>query len=264
PDENTCNLDPSRIAAAITPRTRAIMPVHLYGMPCDMDPILEIARAHGLRVIEDAAQCHGARYKGKRIGGHGDLVAWSFYPSKNLGALSDAGGVTTNDGDLAARIRVLRNYGSKIRYYNEETGFNSRLEEIQAAILRVKLRHLDEWNARRMRTAQRYLQAFRELPLQTVNPPAWAEPVWHLFTIRHPQRDRLQELLKDEGVSTIIHYPIPPHRQQAYAKLDLPEGAFPLAERIHREILSIPIGPHLGEEDQERVIAGVRRAVGRL
>lgn len=264
PDEATCLLDPALLEAAITPRTKAIMPVHLYGLACDLDPILAIARRHGLRVIEDAAQCHGARYHGRRIGAHGDLVAWSFYPSKNLGALSDAGAVSTDDAALADRLRVLRNYGSRVRYVNDEVGYNSRLEELQAAILRVKLRHLDEWNARRQRLATRYLEALAGLPLTLPVQPAGYEHVWHLFTVRHPQRDELRRRLEAAGVGTQIHYPIPPHRQQAYAALGYQAGAFPRAERIHAQILSLPIGPHLSEAAQDRVIAAVRRIVPEL
>lgn len=258
PDEPTFNLDPELIQRAITPRTKAIMPVHLYGLPADLDPILTVARAHGLKIIEDAAQCHGARYKGKRIGSHGDAVAWSFYPTKNLGALGDAGAVTTNDPELAARLRMWRNYGSKVRYVCEVPGYNSRLEELHAAILQVKLRRLDDWNQRRARTAADYLAAFAGLPLRLPSTPEWAAPVWHQFVIRHRRRDRLKELLDAAGIGTIIHYPIPPHQQQAYAALNIPRGALPVAERIHSEVLSLPVGPHLSADDRQRVIQAVQ------
>ena len=191
--------------------------MHLYGQPADMDPILAIARKHGLRVLEDGAQAHGARYKGQRLGAHGDAVAWSFYPGKNLGAMGDGGAVTTNDPQLADRLRVLRNYGSRVKYVNEVQGYNSRLDPLQAAILRVKLAHLDEWNARRRAIAARYQRGLAGCGLTLPHVPEWAEPVWHLYVVQHPQRDALQQALTDAGVGTLIHYPIPPHRQQAYA-----------------------------------------------
>jgi len=264
PDESTCLIDPGRIAAAITPRTKAIMPVHLYGLPCDMDAILTIARSRNLRVIEDAAQCHGASYRGRRIGSHGDMVAWSFYPSKNLGALSDAGAVTTNDGNLADRLRVLRNYGSRIRYVNEVPGFNSRLEEIQAAILRVKLRHLDDWNGRREAIANLYLDGLSTIGVTLPAVLAERTHAWHLFTIRHAHREELRKGLEAAGIETIIHYPIPPHLQQAYLPLGYRAGDFPICERIHSTILSIPLNPHLPPPSQRRVIDSVRSVVGIL
>ncbi len=261
PDARTCNLDPARLAAAITPRTRAVMPVHLYGQPADMDAILAVTRPRGLRVIEDAAQCHGARWRGRRIGAHGDAVAWSFYPTKNLGALADGGAVTSDDPGIADRLRVLRNYGQRERYVCEVQGLNSRLEELQAAILRVKLAHLDAWNARRTRIAGRYLRELAGLPdLQLPQVADGAEPVWHLFTVRHPRRDALKAALLAAGVQTIVHYPIPPHRQQAYAGLALAAGSLPIAETIHRDILSLPIGPHVSDEDVGQVIAAMRQA----
>lgn len=264
PDPATCNLDPRRIAAAVTPRTRAVMPVHLYGQPCAMDAILAAARAHGLRVIEDAAQCHGARWRGRRIGAHGDAVAWNFYPTKNLGALADGGAVTTADPAIAERIRVLRNYGQRERYVCEVQGLNSRLEELQAAVLRVKLARLDAWNARRAAIARRYLAAFAGLPGLTLPAVAdGAEPVWHLFTVRHAHRDLLKARLAEAGVQTIVHYPIPPHRQQAYAGLAV-GSALPIAEDIHRTILSLPIGPHLDEAGTETVVTAVRAACAAL
>lgn len=257
PDLRTYNIDPELIEAAITPRTRVIIPVHLYGQPADMDPILEVARAHGLRVVEDAAQAHGARYKGKRIGALGDLTAWSFHPGKNLGAFGDAGAITTNDAELAERICMLRNYGSQKKYANEIQGFNSRLDEIQAAVLRVKLRHLDEWNARRRENAALFLEHLRECALVLPNVPAWAEPVWHLFVVRSPERDALQRALSEAGIGTLIHYPIPPHLQAAYAELGLTEGALPVSERIHREVLSLPVGPHLCRKDAKVVVGAL-------
>lgn len=254
PVERTYNLDPALIEAAITPRTRAIIAVHLYGQTADMDPINEIARRHGLKVIEDAAQAHGARYKGRRAGSLGDAAGWSFYPGKNLGAFGDAGAVTTDDDDLARRVRSLRNYGSQVKYYNEFKGFNSRLDPLQAAFLRVKLPHLDAWNQRRAVIAARYLEAFANLPLILPYVPPWAEPVWHLFVVRHPERDRLQRYLAKQGIGTLIHYPVPPHLQNAYADMGFHEGAFPITEAIHREVLSLPMGPHLSEGEQGYVI----------
>ena len=262
PDEATHNIDPARIEAAITPRTRVILPVHLYGQPADLDPILAIARRHGLLVLEDGAQAHGARSKGQRIGAHGDAVAWSFYPGKNLGALGDGGAVTTSDDALADRLRVLRNYGSRLKYVNEVQGWNSRLDPLQAAVLRVKLRHLDEWNARRSVTANRYLAAFRDAPVAAPKVPDWVEPVWHLFVIRTPGRDDLQSRLRQAGVDTLIHYPIPPHRQTAYVNLGLVEpDALPLATSMANQVLSLPIGPHQSSDTTTRVIDAVCSAL---
>jgi dTDP-4-amino-4,6-dideoxygalactose transaminase len=235
------------------------MPVHLYGQPADMDSILSVARKHGLQVVEDAAQAHGARYRGRRIGAMGRAAAWSFYPGKNFGAFADAGAVTTDDGELAEKIRCLRNYGSKVKYENLVRGFNSRLDELQAAFLRVKLRRLDEWNQRRSKQAAAYLEGLREVPnLILPETPEWAEPVWHLFVVRHPQRDRLQQHLRAAGIETLIHYPIPPHLQAAYADHGWKPGAFPISEAIHHEVLSLPIGPQLTREQVRWVIQAVR------
>jgi len=257
PDERTYNIDPNRIEEAITPRTRAILPVHLYGQPADMDPILEIAKRHNLKVIEDAAQAHGARYKGKRIGRLGDAAGFSFYPGKNLGALGDGGAVTTNDDVLADRIRALRNYGSRVKYHNELKGFNSRLDELQAAFLSVKLRKLDEWNARRKVIADIYLKGLAEVPDLTLPyVPDWAEPVWHLFVVRTSERDRLQKNLADQGIQTLIHYPVTPHKQGAYKELN--HLALPISERIHKEVLSLPIGPAMVEKDIGCVMTAVK------
>lgn len=259
PDPRTYNLDPARIEAAITPRTKAVLPVHLYGQAAEMHRINAVAAAHGLKVVEDAAQAHGARCGGRAAGALGDAAGFSFYPGKNLGALGDAGAVVTDDAALADAVRVLRNYGSRTKYYNETLGYNSRLDELQAALLRVKLPKLDEWNARRKRVAARYLAGLAGAPdvvLPAVAPQT--EPVWHLFVIRHPQRDLLAEHLKAQGVGTLIHYPLPPHLQQAYAQLNLGPGDFPLAERMAREVLSLPMGPHVSDADADRVIAAVR------
>lgn len=255
PDERTYNIDPSRIEAAITRKTKAILPVHLYGLPADMDPINALAERYGLKVIEDCAQSHGARYKGRRTGSLGHAAGFSFYPGKNLGALGDGGAVITNDDAIASNVRLLRNYGSKVKYHNEVKGFNSRLDELQAAFLRVKLAHLDEWNARRTNFATQYLAAMAKRPELTVPfVPDWAQPAWHLFVIRHPQRENFQLRLAERGVGTLIHYPIPPHRSEAYGNMNLGEGAFPLSEALAESVLSLPMGPHLTSEQATVVI----------
>lgn len=243
-DELTHNMDPSRIEQAITARTKVILPVHLYGQPADLDPIITLAHKYGLRVLEDGAQAHGALYKGNRIGAHGDAVAWSFYPGKNLGALGDGGAVTTNNPEIADRIRVLRNYGSRVKYVNEARGFNSRLDPVQAAVLRVKLQYLDDWNGRRQAIAQRYLNILSGSELTLPYVPDWVKPAWHLFVVRHSRRDDLMKLLSDASIGALIHYPIPPHRQSIYAA-SLKFNALPLAEKMAKEVLSLPIGPHM-------------------
>lgn len=260
PDSQTFNVDPLRIEAAITTRTKVILPVHLYGQPADLEPILEIARRNDLRVLEDAAQAHGARYKGTRIGRHGDAVAWSFYPGKNLGAMGDGGAVTTNDPDLARRIQLLRNYGSRVKYVNEVKGYNSRLDPIQAAILRVKLKYLDEWNARRAATAMQYQKGLAHCGLKLPVVPTWASPVWHLYVVRHSHRDLLQAMLNKANIGTLIHYPIPPHLQRAYCDLGFKEGAFPIAERIHKEVLSLPMFPSISTDQIIAVISACQEA----
>lgn len=261
PDARTYNIDPARIDAAITPRTKVILPVHLYGQPADLDPILAIASKHGLKVLEDGAQAHGARYKGQRLGAHGDVVAWSFYPGKNLGAMGDGGAITTNDAQLADRMRVLRNYGSREKYVNEVQGYNSRLDPLQAAILRVKLAHLDDWNTRRRAIAASYLQGLVGCGLTLPFVPDWAEPAWHLFVVLHPQRDALLKHLADAGIGALIHYPIPPHLQQAYSSAGYAPGQFPLAEQIASRCVSLPMGPHLGADDTMQLIAACASAV---
>ena len=263
PDLKTFNLDSKRVEAAITPKTKAIMPVHLYGQPADMDPIISIARKHGLKVVEDNAQAQGARYKGRRTGSLGDAAGNSFYPGKNLGAFSDAGAVTTNDGELADRIRMLRNYGSKKKYYNDVKGFNSRLDELQAAFLRVKLKKLDEWNDRRRDVAALYLTELggaANLTLPFV--PEWAEPVWHLFVVRHPKRDELQQKLTVTGIGTLIHYPVPAHLSGAYADGPWKRHDFPIAEELAGTVLSLPIGPHLSHP-QACFVAAAANSAGR-
>jgi dTDP-3-amino-3,4,6-trideoxy-alpha-D-glucose transaminase len=259
PDPKTFNLDPERVAAAITSRTRAVIPVHLYGQPADMDPIIAIAEKHGLKVLEDAAQAHGARYKGRAIGSLGHAAAHSFYPSKNLGAFSDGGAITTDDAAFADKLRALRNYGSKSKYHHERIGINSRLDELQAAILRVKLAKLNEWNARRKTIAHYYLNELQRLP-ELVLPfvPAHIDPVWHLFVVRHPRRDELQRHLAEAGIDSLIHYPVPPHLSGSYSDLGQRQGAYPIAEEQCRTVLSLPIGPHLNREAQDHVIAAIR------
>jgi len=262
PDERTYNIDPARIEATITSKTKAVMVVHLYGQPADMDPINAIARKHGLKVIEDCAQAHGARYKGRKTGCLGDAAAFSFYPGKNLGAFGDGGAVTTNDSELAHRIAVLRNYGSQIKYKNEIIGFNSRLDELQAALLRVKLGKLDEWNERRRQIATVYLEQLssnKDFVLPSV--PEWAEAVWHLFVVRTRDREGFQRFLKDKGVGTMIHYPIPPHLQDAYTGLGLLKGSLPISETIHNEVLSLPIGPSITIDQVKYVASEIQTAI---
>ncbi len=254
PDPDTHNIDPARIGAAITPRTRVLLVVHLYGQPADLDPILALARAHDLAVVEDAAQAHGAAYKGRRIGAHGDIVCWSFYPGKNLGAMGDGGAITTNRADLADKVRMLRNYGSHKKYVNEIQGVNSRLDPIQAAVLRVKLAHLDTWTARRRNMAQAYKAGLAGQDLTLPHVPEWADPVWHLFVVRSTRRDALQAQMTTAGIGTLIHYPIPPHMQTAYAHLNFDPQDFPIAQKLADEVLSLPIGPHLTGSDMGRVI----------
>lgn len=247
PSPETHNLDPQRLEAAINHRTAAVIPVHLYGLPADMDAINAVARKHpDIRIIEDAAQAHGAKYKGRRTGTLGDAAAFSFYPGKCLGAFGDGGAVVTNDDDIAEKVRTLRNYGSRVKYFNDYQGVNSRLDELQAAVLRVKLRYLDEWNGRRFALASCLQNALREVSQITL--PAELsgfESCWHLYVIRTPERDRVQKALESRGIGTMVHYPLPPYRQKAYARLNLPKGSFPIADQLADEVLSLPMGPHL-------------------
>jgi dTDP-4-amino-4,6-dideoxygalactose transaminase len=245
PDPNTHNIDTTLIATAITPQTKVILPVHLYGQPADMDPLLDLAKEHNIAVVEDAAQAHGARYKSKRIGAHSDIVCWSFYPGKNLGAFGDGGAITTNRSDLAEKVQLLRNYGSRVKYVNEMQGVNSRLDPIQAAVLRVKLKHLDIWTERRRTIAEHYQDALKETGLKIPYVPTWAEPVWHQYVICSRSRDALQQRLDAAGVGSLIHYPIPPHMQKAYTNMHYEKGSLPIAERLANEVLSLPISPHL-------------------
>lgn len=257
PDPVTFTLDPARVAAAITPRTRAILPVHLYGHPADLEPLQRIAAEHGLAVLEDAAQAHGARYRGRRIGAGSTAAAFSFYPGKNLGAMSDGGAVVTADPVLAERVRLLRNYGSKVKYRHEVQATNSRMDELQAAFLRVKLAHLDAWNARRAAVAGRYRAGLSDVDGLVLPAVAdWAEHVWHLFVVRSPEREGLRERLTAAGVGTLSHYPVAVHRSMVYAGQSWPD--LPLAERFAGEVLSLPIGPHLSADEAGYVIDVVR------
>ncbi len=258
------NIDPDRIEEAITPRTKVILPVHLYGQPADLDPILEIAQKHGLRVLEDAAQAHGARYKGRCIGAHGDIVSWSFYPGKNLGCFGDGGAITTDDTELVDRIRVLRNYGSRVKYQNEVKGHNSRLDELQAAVLRVRLPHMHAWNTRRRALAERYITGLRSVPgLGLPGLLDGVEPAWHLFVVDHPRRDELQAYLAEKQIQTLIHYPVPPHLSEAYVK-DQAWGSFPITEAACHTHLSLPMGPQLAAGEVDRVIESIRDFGNRL
>lgn len=261
PDPLTYNLDPARLAALITPRTKVILPIHLYGQTADLTAINAIAAQHNLFVLEDAAQSHGARSHGAQAGALGHAAGVSFYPSKNLGALADAGAVTTNDPSLADQLRHLRNYGSKVRYHNEVLGLNSRLSELQAAFLRAKLPHLAAWNARRVALAAHYLAQLAPLAaaghLTLPHVPAWADPVWHLFVIRTGRRAALQSHLAAAGIGTGIHYPIPPHLSNAYRAAGWKRGDFPLAEQFADEVLSLPIGPHHSAEQIDFVCTAI-------
>jgi len=256
PDERTNNINPELIKGQITERTKAIMPVHLYGLSSDMDPINEIAKEYGLFVVEDAAQAHGAEYKGRKCGSLGNAAGFSFYPTKNLGAYGDGGAVVTNDEEIADKIRLLRNYGSSKKYYNEIKGFNSRLDEIQAAILGVKLRYLDEWNGKRRKNAKLYLENLKNLKVSMPFEPEECKHVYHQFVIRCSKRDELQGVLKKNGIDTLIHYPIPPHLSEAYIDLNYEKGDFPITERVCNEILSLPAYPLL-DEVEIREICGI-------
>jgi dTDP-3-amino-3,4,6-trideoxy-alpha-D-glucose transaminase len=256
-DPATFNLDPSRIEAALSPRTKAIIPVHLYGQTADMDGIMALARKHDLRVIEDAAQAHGATYKGRLAGTLADVAAFSFYPGKNLGALGDAGAVVTQDAAIAERVRTFANYGSRVKYFHDEQGVNSRLDELQAALLRQKLSRVAGWNRRRDEIAHRYIAELQGTPdLILPRVPEYARPVWHLFVVRHADRNALQKHLHASGVETLIHYPVPPHLSGAYKNTKWPK--LPIAESLANEILSLPIGPHMSDEQVQIVIDAVR------
>jgi len=261
PHIDTYNIDASLIEAKITDRTKAIIPVHLYGQAADLDEILILAKEYNLYVVEDAAQAHGASYNGRKIGSHGDLVTWSFYPGKNLGALGDGGAITTNNKDLAARLRVFRNYGSHERYVHSVLGANSRLDSLQAAILSVKLKYLKDWNERRSRIASIYNEEFKDLPITLPSVRTYNDSVWHLYCIRSKNRDEIRNGLSLLGVETLIHYPIPPHLQDAYRFLNFDKNAFPLAESIASELISIPIGPSLSDLQVDHVVKSMKKLV---
>jgi dTDP-4-amino-4,6-dideoxygalactose transaminase len=257
-DDTTFNLDPKLIEKAISPRTKAIMPVHLYGQPFDLDPISEICRHNKLPLVEDSAQAHGAKYKGRTIGTFGEISCFSFYPGKNLGAFGEGGALVTNNADFAARARSLREHGSTVRYYHDEVGYNYRMEGIQGAVLGIKLKHLNEWTQGRQRVARRYAQLLAATPLQLPQQPGFAESVWHLYVVRHPRRDELKAHLDAHGVGCALHYPLPLHLQKCYANLGYRAGDFPVAEKAARECLSLPIYPELTDAQVDRVAAVVK------
>jgi dTDP-4-amino-4,6-dideoxygalactose transaminase len=261
PDERTHNIDPDRLDSARSARTRAVVPVHLYGRPADTSAILAWARRRRVRVLADAAQAHGARVAGEGIGALGDAVAWSFYPSKNLAAFGDGGAVTSDDPDLIAQVCRLRNYGSASREEVVESGVNSRLDELQAAFLRVRLAHLEAWNERRRGNARRYLDALSGLPLTLPPEDGELTSAWHQFVIRVPDRDRVRAALAEQGVETLVHYPVPPFAQPAFAGLGIGPGTFPIAERLAAEVLSLPVGPHLSPDAARRVVEALRSAL---
>jgi len=262
-DDATFNLDPKLAEKAITPRTKAIMPVHLYGHPADLEPLLAIGRKHNLPLVEDAAQAHGATYKGKVVGTFGAVSGFSFYPGKNLGAYGEGGALVTNNAAYAARARALREHGSTQRYYHDEVGFNYRMEGIQGAVLGVKLKHLDTWTRERRRVAHRYNELLAGTPLQLPKEASYAESAWHLYVVRHPQRDELKKHLEANQVGCALHYPLPLHLQKCYAHLGYKEGNFPISEKAARECLSLPIYPELTEAQIQRVVEMVKGFFGR-
>lgn len=257
-DPATFTMDVNKLEAAITARTKAILPVHLFGQPVDLAPILEIARRHHLKVVEDACQAHGAMYGDRKAGTFGDAGCFSFYPSKNLGAYGDAGFVCTNDAEMADRLRLLRNYGQRRRYYHVTKGFNSRLDEVQAAILRTKLPYLDETNQRRRQIAAYYDKLLEEAPIHTPPRAKYGTHVFHLYVIRAPRRDALMAHLAEQGIETIIHYPVPVHLQEAYRDLQMDKGSLPAAEKAAEEIVSLPIYPEIHDHEVEAVAESIR------
>jgi dTDP-4-amino-4,6-dideoxygalactose transaminase len=257
-DPATFNLDPKKLEAAITPRTKAVLPVHLYGLPFDVDAIAAICKKHNLPFVEDAAQAHGAKYKGKTVGTFGAVSCFSFYPAKNLGACGEGGALVTNDAALAARAKSLREHGSTVRYHHDEVGYNYRLEGIQGAVLGVKLKHLAAWTRGRQRVAARYAELLADTPLQLPSVPAGSESAWHLYTVRSPRRDELKKFLDENKIGNAVHYPMPLHLQKAYAGLGHQAGDFPAAEQASREVLSLPIFPELTDTQIERVAATVK------
>ena len=264
PNIQTHNIDTNQIEKAINEKTKAILPVHLYGQPADIDPILKLAKKHKLFVIEDAAQAHGAKYKDKVIGSHGDIICWSFYPGKNLGAFGDAGAITTNNLEIAEKIRCLRNYGSQKKYFNKYIGMNSRLDPIQAAILRVKLKYLEEWNNKRKNIALQYSEGLSSTPLILSEIIDNSSSAWHLFVIRSEFRKKLIKKLDNQGINSLIHYPVPPHLQEAYYPQKNSFGKLPLAELLANQVLSLPIGPHQSENETEKVISALQNITDEL
>lgn len=256
-DDQTCTLDPKLAERAITPRTRAIMPVHLYGHPCNLDPVLEICRQHKLPLVEDAAQAHGAKYRGKVIGTFGALAGFSFYPGKNLGACGEGGALVTNNEAYAVRARSFREHGSTQRYYHDEIGYNYRMEGLQGAVLGVKLKSLDRWTQARRRVARQYHELLADTPLQLPREADYAESVYHLYVVRHPRRDELKRHLEANKIGCALHYPVPLHLQKCYASLGYQAGDFPVAEKAARECLSLPIYPELTDEQVGRVAAAI-------
>ncbi len=259
PKIETYNIDPDLIEEKITARTRAIIPVHLYGQPADMDPIIELAKRYNLKIIEDSAQAHGALYKNQKTGNLGDAAGFSFYPGKNLGAYGDGGCVTTNDDELAFKVKTLRNYGSQKKYHNIFKGYNSRLDELQAAFLRVKLKYLDKWNAERKKIASYYLENIRNPKIILPRVIEDVEHVWHLFVVRTENRDNFQQYLSEHGIETLIHYPIPMHLQPAYKDLNLAKGDLPIAEKISEEVISLPIWPGMSEKELAHIVETINK-----
>ena len=257
-DDATFNLDPKEVERAITPRTKAVLPVHLYGHPVDLDPLLKICRKHKLPLVEDAAQAHGAKYKGKVVGTFGEMSCFSFYPGKNLGAYGEGGALVTNNAAFAARARALREHGSTQRYYHDEVGFNYRMEGIQGAVLGVKLKHLDAWTHERQRVAKRYHELLADTPLQLPREADYAESAWHLYVVRHPRRDDLKAHLESNKIGCALHYPLPLHLQKCYAALGYKPGDFPVAEKAARECLSLPIYPEMTEAQIQRVASVIK------
>lgn len=257
-DDTTCNLDPAKLERAITPRTKAIMPVHLYGQVCDLEPILAVAQRRGLAVVEDAAQAHGASYRGRPVGTFGVAAGFSFYPGKNLGACGEGGALVLGDDRMAERARALREHGSRQRYYHDEIGYNYRMEGIQGATLGVKLKRLPAWTEARRRIARRYAEQLRGTPLKLQSEVAGGEGVWHLYVVRHPRRDELRAFLEQRGVGVALHYPVPLHLQKCYASLGYRAGDLPVAEAAGRECLSLPIYPELTDAQQDYVVAQIR------
>jgi dTDP-4-amino-4,6-dideoxygalactose transaminase len=257
-EDATMNLDPKLIERAITPRTKAILPVHLYGHPFDADAILAICRKHKLPLVEDACQAHGAKYKGKTVGTFGEMSAFSFYPGKNLGACGEGGALVTNNSAFAARAKSLREHGSTVRYYHDEVGFNYRMEGIQGAVLGVKLKHLEKWTAERRRVAHRYHELLKDTPLQLPLEANYAESAYHLYVVRHPRRDDLKKFLDENAIGCALHYPLPLHLQKCYAQLGHKPGDFPVAEKSARECLSLPVYPELTDAQIQRVATVIR------